>query len=106
MREAARRILDLGPKAVLVKGGHLGGEAVDILFDGSDWIELRAERIGTPHTHGTGCTYSAAITACLAKGMALPDAVSRAKAFITRAIRENPGLGHGSGPVNHLAAAE
>ncbi len=106
MREAARRILDFGPKAVLVKGGHLGGDAVDILFDGSEWMELRAERIDTPHTHGTGCTYSAAITACLAKGMALPEAVSRAKAFITRAIRENPGLGRGSGPVNHHAAAE
>ncbi len=106
MREAARRILDLGPKAVLVKGGHLGSGAVDILFDGSDWIELREEKIDTPHTHGTGCTYSAAITACLAKGMALPEAVIRAKAFITRAIRENPGLGRGSGPVNHHARAE
>lgn len=106
MREAARRILDLGPKAVLVKGGHLGGDAVDILFDGDGWIEFRAERIETPHTHGTGCTYSAAITACLAKGMALPEAVSRAKAFITRAIRENPGLGRGSGPVNHHVIVE
>lgn len=106
MREAARRIRDLGSKAVLVKGGHLGGSAVDVLFDGSGWTEYPAERIETPHTHGTGCTYSAAITACLAKGMALREAVGRAKAFITRAIRENPGLGRGSGPVNHHATAE
>lgn len=105
MKEAAKRIHDLGPRAVLVKGGHLAGEAVDVLYDGSNWTQFEAPRIATPHTHGTGCTYSAAITACLAGGMTLAESVGRAKAFITRAIREHPGLGRGAGPVNHHAAA-
>lgn len=103
MREAAARLHDLGARAVLVKGGHLEGEAVDVLFTGSEWHEYRAPRIATRNTHGTGCTYSAAITAELAKGTLLPEAVRRAKAFITEAIRTNPGLGNGSGPVNHHA---
>jgi hydroxymethylpyrimidine/phosphomethylpyrimidine kinase len=105
MKEAAKRIHGLGPRAVLVKGGHLAGEAVDVLYDGSDWTQFEAQRIATPHTHGTGCTYSAAITACLARGMTLSESVGCAKAFITRAIREHPGLGRGAGPVNHHAAA-
>lgn len=105
MRQAASRLRAMGPRAVLVKGGHLEGEAVDILFDGSDWREFRAPRIATAHTHGTGCTYSAAIAACLALGLPLGDAVARAKEFINQAIRTNPGLGHGAGPVNHFAEA-
>ena len=103
MREAARRIREMGARAVLVKGGHLAGAATDVLYDGRAWREFTAPRIETRHTHGTGCTYSAAITACLAAGAALEDAVTRAKAFITEAIRTNPGLGRGSGPVNHQA---
>lgn len=103
MREAARRLCGMGAQAVLVKGGHLEGAAVDVLLDGGEWHEFRAERIATAHTHGTGCTYSAAIAAGLAKGAPLAVAVSRAKAFITEAIRTNPGLGGGSGPVNHHA---
>jgi hydroxymethylpyrimidine/phosphomethylpyrimidine kinase len=103
MREAARRLQDLGAKAVLVKGGHLSGVATDILYFEGEFLEFSSERIETRHTHGTGCTYSAAITACLAMGDSLPDAVRRAKAFITSAIRTNPGLGHGCGPVNHHA---
>ena len=71
-------------------------------FEG-EFREFSSDRIDTQHTHGTGCTYSAAITACLAMGEALPVAVRRAKAFITAAIRTNPGLGHGCGPVNHHA---
>ena len=71
--------------------------------DGADWREFPAPRIATRHTHGTGCTYSAAITAGLARGLALGDAVARAKRFIHAAIHTNPGLGHGSGPVNHHA---
>lgn len=67
------------------------------------WREFPAQRFDTRHTHGTGCTYSAAITAELARGTPLPEAVARAKAFITEAIRTNPGLGRGSGPVNHFA---
>jgi len=103
MEEAARRIAALGPKAVLVKGGHLAQEAVDVLYFAGKMRRYAAPRCDTRHTHGTGCTYSAAITAELAKGRALPEAVSSAKQFITRAIETNPGLGHGCGPVNHHA---
>jgi hydroxymethylpyrimidine/phosphomethylpyrimidine kinase len=103
MRAAAERLCSLGCKAALVKGGHLRGAAVDVLFAGGEFHEFESERIDTPHTHGTGCTYSAAITAELAKGTELVVAVRRAKEFITRAIRTNPGLGGGSGPVNHFA---
>ena len=103
MRAAACRICELGPAATLVKGGHLAGVATDVLYDRSGFREFSAERIATPHTHGTGCTYSAAITAGLARGLGLVDAIAAAKRFITEAIRTNPGLGHGSGPVNHHA---
>ena len=103
MREAARRMRTHTGAAILVKGGHLEGDAIDLLWDGEIFREFRAERIDTPHTHGTGCTYSAAITALLALGIALPDAVARAKAYISEAIRTNPGLGSGCGPVNHHA---
>jgi hydroxymethylpyrimidine/phosphomethylpyrimidine kinase len=106
MKSAAARLCDMGAKAVLVKGGHLAGQAIDVLFDGVEWREFAAERIETAHTHGTGCTYAAAITACLAHGLPLSTAVARAKRFITEAIRTNPGLGHGNGPVNHHAPAE
>jgi hydroxymethylpyrimidine/phosphomethylpyrimidine kinase len=103
MREAARRLSGLGARAVLVKGGHLPGEATDVLYDGRDLSEFPAPHVETRHTHGTGCTYSAAIAAELARGAALPTAVARAKAFIAEAIRTAPGLGRGCGPVNHLA---
>jgi hydroxymethylpyrimidine/phosphomethylpyrimidine kinase len=102
MEEAARRIAESGVGAVLVKGGHLQGEAVDVLWSRDGIRHFRAPRMDTPHTHGTGCTYSAAITAGLAAGASLPDAVAAAKEYITRAIRFSPGLGKGSGPVNHL----
>ena len=103
MAEAARRI---PARAVLLKGGHLAGEAADLLwFEGVErWYP--GERYNTPHTHGTGCTYSAAITALLAHGLYLPDAVGRAKQYIAGAIRTNPRLGSGSGPVNHFQGAE
>ncbi len=104
MREAARALCDLGAAAALVKGGHLpGDEAVDLLYDGADFVRLSAPRIDTSDTHGTGCTYAAAITALLAQGETLLDATRRAKEFMTRAIRSAPGLGHGYGPVNHWA---
>lgn len=103
MRRAAERILAMGPRAVLIKGGHLDGDAVDALWDGVSWREFPAPRIATRHTHGTGCTYSAAIAAHLAAGHALAEAVERSKRFVQEAIRTNPGLGHGSGPVNHWA---
>jgi hydroxymethylpyrimidine/phosphomethylpyrimidine kinase len=103
MRRAACRIVEMGARAVLIKGGHLEGDANDLLFDGSEWYDFPAPRVATRHTHGTGCTYSAAITAGLAKGLPLAEAVAIAKRFIHEAIRTNPGLGRGCGPVNHHA---
>ena len=103
MREAARQLCEMGAQAVLIKGGHREGCAIDLLFDGVKFLELPAGRIETRHTHGTGCTLSAAITAGLAQGMGLHRAVARAKRFINQAIRTNPGLGRGCGPVNHHA---
>ena len=100
MHRAAEKLHSLGAENVLIKGGHLPGDAVDLLYTGGEFHEFRAPRIATRHTHGTGCTYSAAITAELAKGTALIEAVRRAKAFVTEAIRTNPGLGGGAGPLN------
>jgi hydroxymethylpyrimidine/phosphomethylpyrimidine kinase len=104
MREAARAILALGPRAVLVKGGHLDGsmDAVDLFFDGEREEWLTAERIDTRNTHGTGCTLSAAIAAHLAMGDDLLDAVRAGKAFVTEAIRHSLSIGHGIGPVDQL----
>ncbi len=102
MEEAARRIVKLGATAALVKGGHLPGDAIDILFWKEEMRRFSSPRIATPHTHGTGCTYSAAITAGLAQGLPLPQAIERAKKFIFLAIQSHPGLGHGCGPVNHF----
>ena len=103
MQEAARVLAGLGAQAVLIKGGHLAGAAIDLLYDGAQFHTYPAPRIETAHTHGTGCTYSAAITALLAHGLSLSDALPRAKHYITAAIRTNPGLGRGHGPVNHFA---
>jgi hydroxymethylpyrimidine/phosphomethylpyrimidine kinase len=103
MRATAQRLCEMGAKAALVKGGHLAGSAVDVLFDGQNWREFTAPHIDTPHTHGTGCTYAAGIAAALALGAGLDSAVARAKNYITQAIRSSPGLGHGAGPVNHYA---
>jgi hydroxymethylpyrimidine/phosphomethylpyrimidine kinase len=104
MRRAAEILIGMGARNVLIKGGHLEGDALDLLYlEGGDVQEFSAVRIDTPHTHGTGCTYSAAITAELAKGTGLVQAVSLAKTFVTEAIRSNPGLGRGSGPLNHFA---
>lgn len=102
--DAARAIADLGAWAVLVKGGHLrDAEAVDILYANGQVHELSAPRIDTPHTHGTGCTYSAAITARLAIGEPLLAAVSEAKGWLTEALLSPPRVGQGVGPVDHLA---
>ncbi|MBM3775852.1 MAG: bifunctional hydroxymethylpyrimidine kinase/phosphomethylpyrimidine kinase [Acidobacteria bacterium] len=103
MRHAARKLHALGARAVLIKGGHLPGEATDLLFSGGRWRSFSVPRIHTRHTHGTGCTYSAAIAAQLAAGVELETAIERAKAFITDAIASSPGLGAGAGPVNHHA---
>lgn len=105
MEKAARKIAELGPKAVVVKGGHLNlnHEAIDILYSDGRIEIFRSPHIHTKHTHGTGCTYSAAITAEMAKGKSILEAVRLAKEFITKAIETNPGLGSGFGPVNHHA---
>ena len=103
LETAARKIAELGPQAVLVKGGHLGREATDVLFYKRRVHTFPAPRIATENTHGTGCTYSAAITALLAKGVELVEAVQTAKQFITRALEPSPRLGRGTGPVNHFA---
>ena len=102
MMRAGEKLASLGAINVLVKGGHLRGAALDVLrLANGEIMEFTAPRIETGHTHGSGCTYSAAITAELAKGTPLTDAVERAKAFITEAIRTAPGLGGGEGPLNH-----
>ena len=106
MKEAARAIHGMGPRNVVVKGGHLASVATDVLFDGSEVTEFQAERVETKNTHGTGCVLSAAITAHLARGRGVPDAVRRAKQFIDEAIRTNPEIGHGYGPVNMHAAVD
>ncbi len=103
MREAGRRILDLGPRVVVVKGGHLTGlESVDIACTRGQIVELRGPRIATTHTHGTGCTFASAIAANLARGLADIDAIAAAREYVEGAIRSAPGLGRGHGPLGHF----
>jgi hydroxymethylpyrimidine/phosphomethylpyrimidine kinase len=104
MKEAAIRIVEqFGAKAAIVKGGHRSGEPTDVLYDGNHIHLLASERYITRHTHGTGCTFAAAITAELSKGKSLIDAVHTAKQFITLAIQHELGIGSGHGPTNHWA---
>jgi hydroxymethylpyrimidine/phosphomethylpyrimidine kinase len=99
--DAARDLTKLGPRWVLLKGGHLtSGDATDLLTDGAQMIRLEGKRIATKHTHGTGCTLSAALCANLAKGLDVPDAAREAKRFVTRAIERHLSIGRGIGPVN------
>ena len=100
MELAATRIAQLGVPNVLIKGGHLKGDAIDVLWTEGKAHRIPASRVDTQNTHGTGCVLSAAITARLALGDDLMTAVLRAKQYTTAAIRSNPGLGHGRGPVN------
>lgn len=103
MREAAKKIADLGPRCVLIKGGHASGkQCVDLLYDGSNFQEFTSPRIKTRNTHGTGCTLSAAITAYLARGLDVRVAVDRAKKYTTGAIAHALPLGRGHGPLNHF----
>ncbi|HBV99420.1 MAG: phosphomethylpyrimidine kinase [Peptococcaceae bacterium BICA1-7] len=101
MKRAARALFEMGVKNVLVKGGHLSGRAVDVFYDGSYHL-LEAERIDTDNTHGTGCTLSSAIAAYLARGLGMLPAVTKAKEYITGAIRHSFKVGQGPGPVNHF----
>ena len=99
-RLAARDLVALGPRVAVVKGGHAEGDAVDIFWDGSQLVELRAKRIMTSNTHGSGCVFSAAIAAGLATGLDPLAAVREAKDFINSAIEQSLEIGHGHGPVN------
>ena len=103
MKAAAKIIYDLGVPNVIVKGGHLLGAAVDVLYDGQDFYEFPFERIMTKDTHGTGCTFSAALATVLAKGRTMREAVAKAEAYMAAAIRHALRLGAGHGPTNHLA---
>ncbi|MDQ0299973.1 hydroxymethylpyrimidine/phosphomethylpyrimidine kinase [Salibacterium salarium] len=101
-KQAAEQIVEeMGAAAAVVKGGHFTGEATDILYYNGEFEFLTAERTDTKHTHGTGCTFSAAIAARLARGMTVNEAVSESKTFISAAIKETLGIGKGNGPVNH-----
>ena len=102
LRRAARRLVELGARAAFVKGGHLDGPAIDVIWDGATLTELSAPRVNTRHTHGTGCTLSAALAARLALGDDLATAARAAKDYVTRAIAQAPGLGHGHGPLQHF----
>lgn len=101
IREMAKRIVDMGVTSVVVKGGHRRGAATDLLFDGTAFHDFPASRIRTRNTHGTGCTYSAALACGLARNKSLETAVAEAKAFITEAIRQAYSIGAGHSPVNH-----
>jgi hydroxymethylpyrimidine/phosphomethylpyrimidine kinase len=102
MEEAALQIHSMGARNVLVKGGHLEGDSTDVFFDGKQFFQLRSERIHNRHTHGTGCVFSAAITAYLALGKDLEAAVREGKQFVTAAIRGGLALGRGNGPCDPL----
>lgn len=102
MKKAAEAILSLGPKAVLIKGGHLKGDAIDVLYDGIEFTIFEKERIENDNTHGTGCTLSSAIAANIAKGMSLKESVALAKEYVTNAIKHGFTLGKGIGPTHHF----
>ena len=104
---AVRGIMELGAHAVVIKGGHSEADpVVDVLVDSHGVHEYRAARIVTTNTHGTGCTFSAAITAGLATGLDLPQAVAQARDYLSRALSAAPGLGHGHGPLNHFPSMQ
>jgi hydroxymethylpyrimidine/phosphomethylpyrimidine kinase len=102
LEEAAKRIVEMGAKSVVIKGGHRRGPATDLFYDGKKFHSFTAARIPTRNTHGTGCTFSAAITANLAKGEKLDAAVAHAKIYMTRAIRKSFSIGAGHSPVHHF----
>ena len=106
MHRAAQAIHKLGPRYVVVKGGHLphSSAAVDVLYDGETVTEISAERVDTPHSHGTGCTFASAIASEVAKGRGVEAAVRAAKDYLTRALRAGVdlGIGHGHGPLDHF----
>jgi hydroxymethylpyrimidine/phosphomethylpyrimidine kinase len=102
MQDAARAIAGLGPRFVVIKGGHREGEPTDLVFDGEEFTELTAERVDTTNTHGTGCTFAAAIAAYLAHGLEPLPAIAAAKQYLTEALRQSYPIGAGHSPVNHF----
>jgi len=101
-RAAARAIAAMGPRYVVVKGGHFGEDATDVLYDGTDFTELSAQRIATTSTHGTGCTFSSAISACLARGQSVIQSVRQAKEYVHQSMIAAFPLGEGHGPLHHF----
>lgn len=102
LRQAAEQIVGMGPRSVVIKGGHRAGPAVDLFYDGVQFREFTAPRFDTQNTHGTGCTFAAAIAAGLAQGLDLTAAVAQAKDYVTAAIRHSYPLGQGHGPLHHF----
>jgi hydroxymethylpyrimidine/phosphomethylpyrimidine kinase len=106
-REAARRIATIGVTAVVIKGGHFPSDDItDLLYEGGEFVEFRQPRVPGRHTHGTGCTFAAAITSHLAMGRTLRDAIPLAQRYVAEAIRQAPDVGKGTGPMNHFVDAE
>jgi hydroxymethylpyrimidine/phosphomethylpyrimidine kinase len=103
MKKAAAAIHKRGARNVIIKGGHLEGDAVDLLYDGKKFHALSSPRIATMHTHGTGCTFASAIATGLARGNSVLEAATQAKAYVTEAIRFGLAIGGGHGPTNHFA---
>jgi hydroxymethylpyrimidine/phosphomethylpyrimidine kinase len=102
-REAARRLAGFGARTVVVKGGHFEGPTlINLLFDGTDFLEFATPRLASSHTHGTGCTFASAVAAHLAMGCSVADAVDRATQYVAGAIANAPRIGHGHGPVGHF----
>jgi len=102
MKHAAVKLRGFGPRYVVIKGGHLPGDPVDLLYDGRDFKEYPGLRYENPHTHGTGCSFASAIAAFIARGLSMEDAVAGAKTFITGAIEAGLPLGRGHGPVHQF----
>jgi hydroxymethylpyrimidine/phosphomethylpyrimidine kinase len=102
MRRAAEQLVSMGAQNAIVTGGHIDGPPIDVLYDGNQYLELSADRVDTIHTHGTGCTLAAAISARLALGDSVADALRAAKAYVTLALQQAPGLGKGHGPLQHF----
>ena len=104
-RRAAKKLVSMGARSAVVKGGHLTGPPVDLFYDGRDFREFSGPRIETKNTHGTGCTFASAIAACLAKGMGVAEAVGTAKEYVTGGLRNSLSIGGGHGPLGHFYKA-
>ena len=104
MRDAAAKIIGMGARSVVIKGGHRDGPPTDLLYDGQQFWEFTTERIPSTSTHGTGCTFASAVAAGLAHGLAVPAAVAQAKEYVTAAIRAAYPIGQGHGPLHHFHA--